>query len=88
MNQAAVTPVADQGIAFVTSVQHNVSQGSYTVDIQTSFVDVLDPGEVRAMVDQALRKSKSASGESESGSGDTGSDSSEGEGGGGSGGGG
>lgn len=54
-NQPTVLPVANQGIAFVTSAAHSVAAGSYTIDLQTSFIDVLDPREVRAEVDKAVR---------------------------------
>jgi hypothetical protein len=53
-----VLPVADQGIAFVTSAQHTVSAGSYQVDISTGFVDILDPSEVQAEIDAAIRMAK------------------------------
>ena len=59
-NTPALQPVANQGIAFVTSAAHSVSAGSYTMDLQTSFVDVLDPREVRAQVDKAIRAWKSS----------------------------
>lgn len=59
-NTPALLPVANQGIAFVTSAAHSVAAGSYTMDLQTSFVDVLDPREVRAQVDKAIRDWKAS----------------------------
>jgi hypothetical protein len=54
-NTPTVLPVADSGVAFVTSVLHQVSAGSYTIEIGTSFIDVLDPGEVQAEADKTKR---------------------------------
>ena len=54
-NVPALLPVANQGIAFVTSASHSVSAGSYAMDLQCSFIDVLDPREVRAQVDKTIR---------------------------------
>lgn len=51
-------PVANQGVAFVTSAMHTVSAGSYSMDLQLGFINVLDPSEIRAQVDQAVRKYK------------------------------
>ena len=59
-NLPALRPVANQGIAFVTSAAHSVSAGSYTMDLQTSFLDVLDPREVRAQVDKTVRAWKAS----------------------------
>ena len=59
-NQPTLLPVANQGIAFVTSASHSVAAGSYAMDLQTSFIDVLDPREVRAQVDKAIRDWKSS----------------------------
>jgi hypothetical protein len=59
-NVPALLPIANQGIAFVTSASHSVSAGSYTMDLQTSFIDVLDPREVRAQVDKTIRDWKSS----------------------------
>jgi hypothetical protein len=59
-NAPAFMPIANQGIAFVTSAAHSVSAGSYTVDLQTSFIDVLDPRELRAQVDKTIRDWKTA----------------------------
>lgn len=59
-NVPALLPVANQGIAFVTSAAHSVSAGSYTMDLQTSFIDVLDPREVRAQVDKTIRAWKAS----------------------------
>ena len=59
-NVPALLPVANQGIAFVTSAAHSVSAGSYTMDLQTSFIDVLDPREVRAQVDKTIRDWKNS----------------------------
>lgn len=53
-------PIANQGIAFVTSAAHTASAGSYTMDLQMGFIDVLDPAEMRAQVDQAVRKHKAS----------------------------
>ena len=50
-----VLPIANQGIAFVTSAAHAVAAGSYTMDLTTSFIDVLDPARVRAQVDKTIR---------------------------------
>jgi hypothetical protein len=58
-NQPAFTPIANQGIAFVTSAVHSVAAGSYTMDLTTGFIDVLDPQEVRAQVDKTIRDFKS-----------------------------
>lgn len=55
-----VTNVPDQGIVFVTNIQHSLSAGSYTVDMQTGFTDILDPNELRDLVDLSLRKAKAA----------------------------
>jgi hypothetical protein len=57
-NVPARLPIADQGIAFVTSAVHSASAGSYTMDLQMGFIDVLDPAEIRAQVDQAVRRYK------------------------------
>jgi hypothetical protein len=54
-------PVADQGIVYVTSAVHSASAGTYTMDLQMGFIDVLDPAEMRAQVDQAVRKYKADS---------------------------
>jgi hypothetical protein len=51
--------VADQSIAFVTSIQHTASAGTYTMDVQTGFTDMLDPSYVQDLVDTAQRSSKS-----------------------------
>jgi hypothetical protein len=59
-NAPAFMPVANQGIAFVTSAAHSVSAGSYTMDLTTSFIDVLDPREVRAQVDKTVRAWKAS----------------------------
>lgn len=59
-NTPAITPVANQGIAFVTSASHSVSSGSYTMDLSTQFIDVLDPREIRAEVDKTIRDWKKA----------------------------
>ena len=59
-NVPALLPIANQGIAFVTSASHSVAAGSYTMDLQTSFIDVLDPREVRAQVDKTIRDWKSS----------------------------
>lgn len=59
---APVLPVADQGIAFVSSVQHTLNMGSYTIDLQTAFTDLLDPKSVQEQVDQALRAAKGKTG--------------------------
>jgi murein DD-endopeptidase MepM/ murein hydrolase activator NlpD len=50
-----VLPIANQGIAFVTTAAHSVASGSYTMDLSTSFIDVLDPARVRAQVDKTIR---------------------------------
>ena len=57
----ALLPVADAGIAFVTSVVHAAAAGSYTVDMQTGFIDVLDPGQVKTQIDAATRAAKAPS---------------------------
>jgi hypothetical protein len=54
-NTPAFMPVANQGIAFVTTASHSVAAGSYTMDLTTGFINVLDPNEVRAQIDKALR---------------------------------
>jgi hypothetical protein len=59
-NLPALRPVANQGIAFVTSASHSVSAGSYVMDLQTSFLDVLDPAAVRAQVDKTIRDWKAS----------------------------
>jgi hypothetical protein len=59
-NTPAITPVANQGIAFVTTASHSVSSGSYTMDLSTQFIDVLDPRELRAEVDKTIRDWKKA----------------------------
>lgn len=51
--------VPDAGIAFVTNIEHSVSAGTYSMDIQTGFLDRLDPRETQALVDQAVRSAKS-----------------------------
>jgi F0F1-type ATP synthase epsilon subunit len=60
-NVPARLPVANQGVAFVTSAVHTVSAGSYSMDLQLGFINVLDPSEIRAQVDQAVRKYKADS---------------------------
>jgi hypothetical protein len=55
---AGVTNVPDQGIAFVTNIQHTIQAGTYTIDVQTGFTDQLDPANVQEMVDLTLRKQK------------------------------
>jgi hypothetical protein len=57
-NVPARLPVANQGIAFVTSAAHTVAAGSYSMDLQMGFINVLDPAEMRVQVDQATRKYK------------------------------
>jgi hypothetical protein len=57
-NTPALLPVANQGIAFVTSATHSASAGTYTMDLVMGFVDVLDPNTVRAQVDKAVRDYK------------------------------
>lgn len=57
-NTPAFLPVANQGLAFVTSAVHSASAGSYTMDLTLGFQDVLDPNEVRAQVDKAVRDYK------------------------------
>lgn len=59
-NTPAFLPVANQGLAFVTSAVHTASAGSYTMDLSLGFQDVLDPNEVRAQVDKAVRAYKSS----------------------------
>jgi hypothetical protein len=59
-NTPAFMPTSNQGIAFVTTAAHSVAAGSYTMDLTTGFIDVLDPKEVRAQVDKALRDWKSS----------------------------
>lgn len=54
-NTPAFMPTSNQGIAFVTTAAHSVAAGSYTMDLTTGFIDVLDPKEVRAQVDKAMR---------------------------------
>ena len=54
-NTPSFLPEANQGIAFVTSAAHSVAAGSYTMDLMTGFVDVLDPKELRAQVDKTMR---------------------------------
>lgn len=61
-NPPVTVLVADQGIAFVQSVTHTVSAGTYSMDMVTGFVDVLDPISVRQEVDAMLRDAKKATG--------------------------
>jgi hypothetical protein len=60
-NTPAMLPTSNQGIAFVVTAAHAVAAGSYTMDLTTGFIDVLDPNEVRAQVDKAIRDWKAAS---------------------------
>lgn len=60
-NTPVVVPVADQGIVFVTSVTHTVTSGSYTMDLETQFTDVLDPLTVKAQMEATIRAAKAAS---------------------------
>jgi hypothetical protein len=57
-NIPVTLPVANQGIAYVTSAAHTASAGSYTMDLQMGFINVLDPAEMRAQIDQHVRKYK------------------------------
>jgi len=57
-NVPAILPVADQGIVYVTTAVHTVASGQYTMDLTMGFINVLDPGEVRSQVDQAVRNWK------------------------------
>ena len=59
-NTPATLPVTDQGVAFVTSIVHTVGAGDYTIDMQTSFIDVLDPDEVQAEKDKTVRDEKAS----------------------------
>lgn len=59
-NVPYILPVSDQGIAFVLSATHTVDAGEYTMDLVMGFQDVLDPKEVRAQVDKAVRDYKAA----------------------------
>lgn len=77
--QPLLVPIADQGIVFVVSVVHTVSAGSYSMDLQTQYIDVLDPLTVKAQMEATIRDAKSlnrasnSSSGSGSGSGATGS---------------
>jgi hypothetical protein len=57
-DQQMLVPIADQSIAFVTSAQHTASAGSYTMDLQTSFIDTLDPATVKAEMEANIREGK------------------------------
>jgi hypothetical protein len=61
--------VPDQGIAFVEYVQHTVEVGSYQVDIQTGFTDMLDPKLIQQELDAAKRAAKAAAAKKSSNSG-------------------
>lgn len=55
----APATIADPGIAIVTSVEHTVSSGSYSMTLATSFIDQLDPVNVQKALDAAQRAHKS-----------------------------
>lgn len=56
---AVRVPVADQGIAFVTTITHTVTATSYSMDFLTSFVDILDPVSLQAEIAANIRAAKS-----------------------------
>lgn len=56
---AVRVPVADQGIAFVTTVSHTLTSTSYSMDFLTSFVDILDPVSLQAEIAANIRAAKS-----------------------------
>jgi hypothetical protein len=47
-----------QGIVFVTSVNHSLAGGDYTMTLTLSFIDPLDPNKLRADREKALRAKK------------------------------
>lgn len=55
---AVITPVANQSIAFVSSVTHTAAVGSYSMDMTCSFVDILDPATLKAEIDANKRNAK------------------------------
>lgn len=62
LNAATSVPiqVADQGIAFVTSITHSLTAGAYSMDMTMSFSDILDPLDVQAEMDANIRAAKLA----------------------------
>lgn len=62
LNAATSVPiqVADQGIAFVTSITHSLTPGDYSMDMTMSFTDILDPLDLQAEMDANIRAAKLA----------------------------
>jgi hypothetical protein len=52
--------VANQGIAFVSSVTHTLTPGNYSMDMIMSFQDILDPIDLQAEMDSNIRAAKLA----------------------------
>lgn len=48
----------DTGVAFIRAVQHRVSSGDYTMDVELTFKDMLDPEILKKMRDKALREKR------------------------------